>query len=146
MHGRLTSRINALLDNFLSARKLGQVYGADTGFKLSENPDTVYGINAAFVASARAQYGDDFFTGALDLAVEVVSPGNTQMELHQKIEDYFGAGARLVWVVYPKVRVIYAYLSPDEIKVLHETDTLAGLDVLPGFSANIADIFAVLDE
>jgi Uma2 family endonuclease len=145
-HGRLTSRIAALLDVFVSEQKLGQVYGAETGFKLSSNPDTVYGADAAFVTKARAQYGEGYFLGAPDLAVQVVSPGNSQIELHKKIAGYFDAGTRIVWVVYPKSRVVYVYRSAGEITVLNEGDSLEGLAVLPGFSVKVRDIFAVLDE
>lgn len=146
MHGRLTSRLTSLLDTFVSAHHLGQVYGAETGFRVSENPDTVYGIDAAFVSKARAQYGDGYFNGAPDLAVEVVSPGNAQVELHQKIRDYFAAGASHVWVVYPRTRVIYQYLSTDQIRVLHEEDVLEVPDLLPGFSLRVGALFSVLDE
>jgi Uma2 family endonuclease len=145
-HGQLTSVINALLYYFVSQHNLGQVYGAETGFKLAENPDTVYGVDAAFVAQGRRQSGEDFYQGAPDLAVEVVSPGNTQAEMHAKVKDYFGAGSRLVWVIYPKSRAIYVYSTPNDIQVLNVEDALTGGDVLPGFAVNVAEIFAVLDR
>src|SRR4051794_8619913 len=87
-HGHLTSRIAALLDTFVEQHNLGQVFGAETGFKVRQNPDTVFGIDAAFVSSGRAQNRDDYFVGAPDLAVEVVSPGNTQTEMHEKVQAF----------------------------------------------------------
>jgi Uma2 family endonuclease len=146
-HGRLTARLGTILDIFVTNHKLGAVYGAETGFKLTSNPDTVYGIDVAFVSSARNQDGEGFFEGAPDLAIEVVSSGSTKSELHEKIEDLFRAGTRLFWVIYPKSRTIYVYDAPDRIVVLRDrTQTLSGGDVLPNFSVALTDIFSVLDK
>lgn len=146
-HGLLTNEIAFLVTAYARDHKLGHVYGAETGFKLAENPDTVYGVDVAFVSKARLKRAtEDFFAGAPDLAVEVVSPGNTRIEIHEKVKDYFGAGTRLVWVVYPKSRAIYVYRSESEVTILKADQTLEGGEVLPGFSIHIADIFAVLDN
>jgi Uma2 family endonuclease len=147
MHGLITAEITYRLTAFVRQHDLGRVYGAETGFKLSENPDTVYGIDAAFIAKARVKpVREGYIEGAPDLAVEVVSPGNTSIEMHEKIHAYFVAGAQLVWVIYPKARTIYVYHTEDDIKVRHETDSLDGGAVLPGLSLSIADLFAVLKD
>ena len=146
-HGRLTAEFAYLLTTHVRAHKLGQVYGAETGFKLGKSPDTVLGADAAFVAKARLKrVRRRYFEGAPDLAVEIVSPDNTRAEMHDKVKRYFQAGARLVWVAYPRARAIYVYTAPTEVKILEADDTLTGGDVLPGFSVKVADIFAVLDE
>ncbi len=146
VHGRLTMRLAVRLAVFAEQHALGQLYGAETGFKLSSNPDTVYGIDVALVSKARLKPATEgFFDGAPDLAVEVVSPGNTRSEMHEKVIAYFQAGARLVWIVYPKSRAIYVYLSPQSVTILGPGDVLSGGDVLPGFSLPIAEVFSVLD-
>jgi hypothetical protein len=47
---------------------------------------------------------------------------------------------RQVWVLAPEDRTLTMYKSPDEGRVLHETATLAGDKVLPGFSCRVADL------
>src|SRR5262245_36311892 len=42
-----------------------------------------------------------------NLAVEVISPTNTAIEVIDKIRDYFFAGVDLVWVIYPQQRLAY---------------------------------------
>jgi Uma2 family endonuclease len=78
-----------------------------------------------------------------DLAVEVISSGNTRQEMDRKLQDYFAAGARLVWYVYhtPR-REVWAYVSPTEYSVVREGETLDGGAVLPGFRVALADLFA----
>ena len=39
-----------------------------------------------------------------DLAVEVVSAGNTPGEMRRKLKDYFAAGTQIVWFIYPKTK------------------------------------------
>src|SRR5258708_39982761 len=58
--GLLTAHITSLLYAFVEQHGLGMVYGAGTGFKLASNPDTVYGIDAAFVSKARDQEGEGY--------------------------------------------------------------------------------------
>jgi len=69
-----------------------------------------------------------------DLAVEVLSPGNTEREMARKLDEYFAAGVRLVWFVDPSARTVVVYTSPGESVVLGANDVLEGVPVLPGFS------------
>jgi Uma2 family endonuclease len=71
---------------------------------------------------------------APDLAVEVISPSNTEGEMQRKRREYFAGGARLVWQVYPDTRCVRAYTAPDVFTELGEDETLDGSPVLPGFS------------
>ncbi|PYS22005.1 MAG: Uma2 family endonuclease, partial [Acidobacteria bacterium] len=55
---------------------------------------------------------------------------------------WLAGGARLVWVVSPRLHAITVYRSLTEIVTLTERDTLDGGDVVPGFQMNVAEIFA----
>jgi Uma2 family endonuclease len=77
-----------------------------------------------------------------DLAVEVLSEGNTLAEMERKLKEYFLAGTRLVWFVDPDARTVEVYTSPDESTLLTEADTLTGGDVLPGFTLALKELFA----
>lgn len=78
-----------------------------------------------------------------DLAVEVVSKSksNSATDVKDKIEEYFQAGVRLVWLVYPKQKVIDVYESPTTVKVLRREDELSGGEVLPGFRLALTALF-----
>ncbi len=76
-----------------------------------------------------------------DLAIEVISPSNSAKDVLKMLTEYFEAGARRVWVVYPEERIIHDYASLDEIHVLRGDASLDGGDVLPGFSVKLADLF-----
>jgi len=148
-HGILCAEIAFVLRSFVRANGLGRVFGAETGFLVERNPDSVLGIDAAFVSSERMQSVqnlDKFVPFAPDLAVEVLSKGNTVAEINEKIALYFAAGSRQVWVVNPRRRTVAVYRSPSEARVLGEQDTLEGGDVLPGFELRLSELFGALDQ
>lgn len=77
-----------------------------------------------------------------DLAVEVLSEGNTKPEMDGKLDDYFGAGVRLVWFVDARKKIVEVFTSKQTSTVLAEHDTLTGGEVLPGFSLPLKPLFA----
>ena len=83
---------------------------------------------------------------APDLAVEVLSVGNTPGEMARKRRDYFAAGVQLVWQVDPSMRTVEVFTAPDQSTVLHEMQTLDGGIVLPGFALPLHELFAALDR
>lgn len=129
---------------FVRQHNLGRVTAAETGFVLARDPDTVRAPDAAFVTSERVtqqQRREGFFEGAPELAVEVVSPGDTAEEVQQKVQEYLQTGMRLVWIVYPRTRTIQAYHSLQNVHVFTVTEALDGGDVLPGFTVPVKDVF-----
>ena len=143
-HGRVTMKLGRLVANFVAAHHLGDVLGAETGFKLRKNPDTVRAADVAFVAAARIPPGSQtygFWEGGPDLAVEVVSPGDSLEEVEVKIDDYLNAGTSIVWIVNPKRRTITVHRAGGDLQVLRETDTLSGEEIIPGFQCQVAEAF-----
>lgn len=135
-------RLERLLRAHAEASDLGEVFG-ETGYMLARDPDTVRGPDLSFVSRERLSNFDDgrFFTGAPDLAVEILSPSKPPGEIHAKVGDYLAAGARLVWVVDPERKVVTTYRELLKPGRLGSTETLEGDDVLPGLSIALAAIF-----
>lgn len=146
LHGVICSRLNFKLSGFVEEHDFGETFGAETGFLVESNPDSVLGPDVAFVSHGRLAAAENFekyFPFAPDLAVEVLSPGNTAREINEKVAMYFAAGSRAVWVFNPKKRTAAVYTSPADARVLNEDDTLDGGEVLPGFTLDLAKLFAV---
>jgi Uma2 family endonuclease len=113
---------------------------------LARKPDTVRGPDVAFVSQARfEQQGDTVraFSGAPDLAVEILSPSNTPAGVHAKVADYFAAGARRVWVIDSESQSVTDYESLLAPRVIDTDELLEGGDVLPGFLVRVGEIFEV---
>jgi Uma2 family endonuclease len=102
--------------------------------------------DVAFVSAERWPIGrripdDAAWDVVPDLAIEVVSPTNTAAEVLARVREYFQAGVRRVWVVYPNERLIYTYQSPTSVRVLQAGDDLDGDPLLPGFRLPLTTLF-----
>lgn len=82
---------------------------------------------------------------APDLAVEVISPTDLAESALAKVREYFEAGVRLVWVVYPELRVVHIFESFTTIRVVAADGVLEGGEVIPGFRLPMATLFEGLD-
>ena len=147
VHGYLALRIASRLERHVDANNLGRTYAAETGFKISSNPDTVRAPDAAFVSRERVEKAGrvrGYWPGAPDLAVEVVSPNDTHSEVIGKALAWLAAGSRMVLVVDPEKHTVTDYRSRDEIRVLTAGagDTVEGADVVPGWKLPVAELFA----
>jgi Uma2 family endonuclease len=76
-----------------------------------------------------------------DLAVEVISKSNTRGEMTRKLDDYFKAGVREVWYIYPKTQTIDVYTAPDQMRRIPKDGILKGSIVLPEYSLPLAKFF-----
>jgi Uma2 family endonuclease len=76
-----------------------------------------------------------------DLCVEVVSPHDWADEIMDKVREYFEAGVRLVWVVYPRHQLVIVHESLTSVRGLNRSDTLDGGVVLPQFRLPLAELF-----
>jgi Uma2 family endonuclease len=143
-HGRIVTRVNHRLGSFVERERLGVVTGAETGFVIAREPDSVRAPDVGFVRADRAPPGPvfAFFEGPPDLAVEVLSPGDRAGEVLAKVQDWLQAGCRVVWVVDPSRKTVAVHDDRRQAVTLHESDTLTGGDVVPGFSVPVAEIFA----
>ncbi|HEV2125079.1 MAG TPA: Uma2 family endonuclease, partial [Chloroflexota bacterium] len=122
----------------------GEVLAVGTGFQLEWRPDTVRAPDGAFIRHERIQeVGDSvgYWPGAPDLAVEVLSPGDTFSEVEEKVFDWLDAGTPMVIVVNPEKRTATVYRSRTDIAVLTEADELDGADVVPGWRLPLWEIF-----
>lgn len=143
-HGVVVVNITLLLGGHVKVNNLGKCGGAETGFKIASDPDTVRAPDLSFVSRERIPRGDahrKFFVGAPDLAVEVLSPGDARREVDEKVEDWLEAGTRAVWVINPKRRSVSVYLPMTDATCLSESDELDGGEVVSGFRCKVSEIF-----
>jgi Uma2 family endonuclease len=98
-------------------------------------PDLAYFTNAQIEASEGTRSSTVF-------PIELLSDSESFEDVADKVEDYFDAGAKLVWYIAPKRRRVYVYTAPDVSTAYKGTDTVSALPVLPDFSFVVNDLFA----
>jgi Uma2 family endonuclease len=141
LHGVTCSRVDRKLGSFIDAGPGGTLACNDTGFVTERDPDSVRGPDVAYWSKERLPIVPvGYIEVAPDLAVEVLSAGNSWKQVRAKLHEYFARGVRLVWVIAPEDRTLTVYRTPDEGRLLHESATVTGEDVLPGFSCRVSDL------
>jgi Uma2 family endonuclease len=144
-HGDTVGALHVILGAYIRAQRLGKIYGAETGFLLARNPDTVRAPDIAFIQASRLTpeaSAPNWNPVVPDLVVEVVSSRDREREIAEKVRMWLDAGVRMVWVVYRVRRAIEVFRSGQSATVLGEQDSLDGMDVVPRFSTPVAEIFA----
>ena len=126
---------------YLKQNPLGLLAGPDAPHRLPlglvRMPDVAF-ISFDKIPN-RTPSHDPIVTWVPDLAVEILSRGNTPSEMDRKIQEYFDAGVRLVWIADPRRKTVGVYHGVDEHQELTEDDFLDGEAVLPGFHCSIRD-------
>lgn len=147
LHGSAAAGICRLLANHVTAHGLGKVFGAETGFVLETDPDTVRAPDASFVSRAHVEAAggipDSFWPGPPDVAFEVTSPRDRRGEVQSKTRSWLAAGTGAVVVVDPRRRVATIH-SPGggEPRRLTGAERVDLDDVLPGFAPTVNDLLA----
>ena len=144
-HGKVVVKLTAPLAFHVETNSLGVVLGAETGFKIASNPDTVRAPDIAFINQERLRElgpTEKFWPAAPELAVEVLSPGDTVYEIEEKVAAWLAAGSSMVWVLNPKLRTIHVHRPNSPTQTLSENDTLDGQEVIPGFRIRVSEIFS----
>src|SRR4051812_23451426 len=53
-----------------------------------------------------------------DLAVEVISPSEFGIEIQEKMTEYFEAGVRLIWLVWPNSEQVQVFTSMTDVRII----------------------------
>jgi Uma2 family endonuclease len=129
---------------YLQSHPLGVVFGADATLRIM--PHLIRLPDLSFVSASNLPGGlipDEPVPDLVpDLAVEVLSIGNTRAEMLRKRREFFFAGTSLIWIVDPNKRTVDVYDAPDRFITYSEGDHLIGGDLLPGFAIEMRELFA----
>lgn len=147
---RIAMELVLLLGQVVRSRNLGIIFGPDCGFQCfgpPTDPERIRIPDVSFISAGRItaeQCAAGYIEVVPDLVAEVVSPNDKALELNEKVEEYLGAGVKLVWVLHPKTRTVEVHRPDGSDSRLHEADTLTGETVVPGFECRVGDLFPAL--
>lgn len=145
-HAALAAELAASIVGFVKPRRLGRVH-IELGHRLAMNPDTVRAPDVSFMSAERlpAAPGDRFVEGAPDLAIEIMSPEDREPDVARKVEEYFDAGAKRVWIVRPRNHSITVHRPGGDAHTYTNGDILTSDDAgfaTEGFALDLPGLFA----
>jgi Uma2 family endonuclease len=146
--GKWALRIAAPLLTFADGGNLGDVV-VEGGYILRREPDSVRGPDVSFIARQRLEAigipASGYFEGAPTLAVEVISPSETDTEVRAKVGEYLTAGAERVWEVRPRLKTVTIHRTGAEPVTKRSGEVLTSDDAafsVEGFALPLGSIFA----
>ena len=110
---------------------------------VSTVPDLVIYRRERVPRDARGQVAEYFRTPP-DVAVEIVSPGQSRTRLLARCRWYVAQGVRLAVFADPRRRVVRLFRPGQESGDYRDVDLLDLTDVLAGFALSVDDFFAPL--
>ena len=142
----IASNLAYLLGHFARTQELGTHYVEmlfliDRPTKLRRRPDLAF-VSRERHPIRRKPPDSAAWDMVPDLAVEIISPWDKGTEILTKLEEYFRAGVRVVWLIWPDQAKVYVYDSPTSTRILQVGDDLDGGAVVPGFRLPVATLFA----
>jgi Uma2 family endonuclease len=139
---RLAIELSHLIKSYLDQHDLGICVGADGMMRFA--PGLVRIPDVSFVSwdrlPGRESPKEPIPDLAPDLAVEVLSEGNTPAEMARKVREYFDAGVVLVWLIDPRKRTARVFSTVAKSVLVRADQALDGGAVLPGFVVPLADL------
>ena len=121
-HDDLTIFLKALLVFFVQAKGLGKIHGEPYQMKIAFG-DKIKGRepDIFFVKAENLdRIGEQFFDGAADLVIEVISPESVTQDTVDKFDEYESAGVKEYWIIDYRRRtaIFYGYNENDKYKML----------------------------
>jgi Uma2 family endonuclease len=140
----VASNLARLMGNHLEGSSAGRVLPPEVPLRIyPDRPRRVPRADGGFISAARLPLRESprgSLTVAPELIIESISPGDQTWYMERKVREYFSAGVRLVWVLYPETGTAHVYRSDGTATLLGPDGVLDGEDVIPGFTCPLRDI------
>lgn len=147
-HVFIVDNIYRLLYATVARDKLGYLFTDNLLYILSASDDEVRvarSPDVSFIQKDEIVQNWDVdrpYPGAPTLAVEVMSPDDQFEDVVDKVQDYFGAGTREVWVVLPRLQTVYRYRRGEsQVQTYRAPGELDAGELFPGLVLPLADLF-----
>ena len=135
----------AALHRWAEEDNTGVAFDSSTGFELPDcavrSPDAAWVLRTR-LARLSAEDKAGFLPLCPDFVIELLSPSDSRAALQRKMEEYRANGARLGWLIDPAQRRVTIYRADGSLEQRAEPDVVTGETVLPGFSLDLAAIWA----
>lgn len=132
--------INRFFQQFLQKRPLSGSLITEADIFLSETrhrrPDICFLLDEQILAGKTNRVQVPAFV------IEVVSPTDSANKVSRKVQEYFEAGVKVVWNIYPELQEVHVFESATAALICRRADLCSAATAIPGFAMRVEDIFA----
>ena len=143
-HEQIWRNLMRMLDRYLDANPIGEVYAATFGVYL--NDVNAFVPDLVFISAERAhQLSDRGLDGTPDFVVEILSPSTARYDKGPKRIVYARCGVKELWLIDPKAKRIDVYYLQEQSEApvaSHGVTSKFTSPILPGLEFSGEKIFA----
>ena len=146
-HSVLHTQLSRHLLNYAQPRKIGLAYVElrCTFGNRSLVPDISFFARGRIPKDSKGKKVDDVFLPP-DLAIEIISRGQTIKDLSARLTWCVQNGVRLAWLIQPTKERVFTFQPDRGVAILEKDAVLSGEDVLPGYVLPLPEMFGWLYE
>jgi Uma2 family endonuclease len=123
----------------LDAYKEGDDLLAETKTKTTESRRRVPDIAYFTLQQQEQMYAGVHITPYF--AVEIISPGNSAIEMFDKLSEYLDTGVQVIWYILPEAETVYIFDSPTNYQICRQGMVCSAEKAIAGFKMTTDDIF-----
>ena len=143
-HQEISGEIFRQFANILKG-KTCKVFSAPFDVRLNADAedDTVVQPDIAIVCDPDKIKNGKSCKGAPDMVVEILSPSSARRDQFDKFNQYFVAGVKEYWIVYPETKTVHTYTLSEGNYVgrAYSDADMVTVSVLEDCKINLADVF-----
>ncbi len=143
-HSRCLARLTMALEAWAEKRADLAILAGDAGFQLQRDPDTSVGIDLAIAPASlvdSTESDSSIVQGVPIVAVEILSPSDTQGRIREKTQLYLRSGVSAVWLVDPEEKTVRIHRAGRPPEQFNESEVIINSAELPGLEVNLARVF-----
>jgi Uma2 family endonuclease len=96
----------------------------------------------AYLTAKQVRETDDIRPGISEFVIEIISKNDKAEEVQEKLDEYFADGIKVVWQIYPKLKMVEVYTTSEAVKICRGAAICSATPVLPDFNIAAQDLFA----
>lgn len=73
---------------------------------------------------------------------EIISPTDRAGDINAKVIEYFKAGVKVVWHIFPQLKKVDVFTAPDKATICSGKTVCSGTPALPDFEVSAEELFA----
>jgi len=97
--------------------------------------------DVSYISSAQIEAAADGFEPVPEFMIEVISKTDKINEVKNKVKEYFKAGVKLVWHIFPALQQVEIYYSANKSETFIDDEMCSAAPIIEDFTISVNDIF-----
>jgi Uma2 family endonuclease len=97
--------------------------------------------DAAYLTAEQIENGANNMECVPLFVVEVISKNDNINTVFTKVDEYFKAGVKVLWQIFPDAQMIQVFSSPKKMEVMVGNDVCSAEAVIQGFKLTVNEVF-----